>query len=279
MLRNTRALKDQAFSFTLRFCGASLSMTKTCSNKAARIYPSARKGKICFLLITKLAIDEEALGADHQIQGVEGGAVWVDRMKHKRNMQTLLKADDMAIVQILTDDGLLPDWSQMHRCTTKTCHKFVLPEHLQPIFTTTPRPEDSLGVQASALLLRLANVPLSAIHLVLGVNHKALNRNLDLVRKGYAEETQKGMSFGGKTKTCMKVEADEALFDKCLLPAEEAPTLTWWCSGSNGWLWWLAGGLRFWSCFGYPRSLPKSEPQDQGLCGKMTACRSRDACT
>ena len=99
-----------------------------------------------------------------------------------------------------------------------------------PIFTSTRGPEGhSLGVQASALLLRLANVQLSAIHILLGINHKALermSRNLDLVRKNYVEQKQQTMSVDGKAKTWTQVEADEAVFDKYLVPAEEAPTPT-----------------------------------------------------
>ena len=74
--------------------------------------------------------------------------------------------------------------------------------------------------------MRLAGVPLSSIHILLDMNHKALERmekNLAFVRKAYVEHCQKSMSFGtGKGKEWTEVEADEAVFDKFLLPAEDA---------------------------------------------------------
>ena len=74
--------------------------------------------------------------------------------------------------------------------------------------------------------MRLAGVPLSSIHILLDMNHKALERmeqNLAFVRTAYVEHCQKSMSFGtGKGKKWTEVEADEAVFDKFLLPAEDA---------------------------------------------------------
>ena len=75
------------------------------------------------------------------------------------------------------------------------------------------------------LLFRLANVPLSTIHVVTQINHKAIERmehNLTLVRKKFVEETQRTMSFGGKGNKWQDVEVDESVFDKKLIPIEEA---------------------------------------------------------
>ena len=81
----------------------------------------------------------------------------------------------------------------------------------------------SLAVQASALLLRLAGVPLSSIHLLLDINHKALEKmekNLALTRKSYVESEQAHMVLGtGKGTKWTEIEADEAVFDKCLIAA------------------------------------------------------------
>ena len=85
----------------------------------------------------------------------------------------------------------------------------------------------SLAVQGCALLLRLAGVPLSSIHILLDMNHKAVERiekSLAFARKAYVESHQKSMSFGfARGKKWMEVEADEAVFDKFLLPAEDSP--------------------------------------------------------
>ncbi|CAE7765783.1 unnamed protein product [Symbiodinium necroappetens] len=83
----------------------------------------------------------------------------------------------------------------------------------------------SLGLQAGVLLLLLAGVAASAIHLVTQVNHKVverLKRSLDLVRKGYVEHVQSTMSFGGRNNAWQDVEVDEAVFDKTLIPIEQA---------------------------------------------------------
>ena len=233
-------------------------MTKACCNKKPAFqYPNAKKGKV--RLVAKANLTKKPIGQAAQAKAWKAVPyvknaiqVRIDQLKYKRTLKDLLQADDMTIVKLLTEDGFLPDWSVMqcpwcnkgkvtglqcwgsrrpqYRCRRLACHKFILPEHLHPIFTSTRGPEGhSLGVQASALLLRLANVQLSAIHILLGINHKALermSRNLDLVRKNYVEEKQQTMSFGGKAKTWTQVEADEAVFDKFLVPAEEAPTPT-----------------------------------------------------
>ena len=83
----------------------------------------------------------------------------------------------------------------------------------------------SLGLQAGVLLLLVARVGASAIHLVTQVNHKVverLKRSLDLVRKGYVEHVQSTMSFGGRNNAWQGVEVDEAVFDKTLIPIEQA---------------------------------------------------------
>ena len=82
----------------------------------------------------------------------------------------------------------------------------------------------SLQMQAAALLLRLRNVPLSSIHLLTHINHKALekfNRNILLMRKGYVQKAEKEIKFGGCPRAWKEVEADEATFDKKTLSPQE----------------------------------------------------------
>eukprot|EP00439_Symbiodinium_sp_Y106_P073603 s56_g13.t3 len=170
-------------------------------------------------------------------------------MKLKRNLKDLLNADEDRMVDILTEDGFLPDGSKMkcpfcnnsavsslqkrdglpprYRCRSKNCHKFILRHHLHPVFTSGKGAEGhSLAVQGCALLLRLASVPLSSIHILLDMNHKAVERiekSLAFARKAYVESHQKAMSFGFAKGQWMEVEADEAVFDKFLLPSEDSP--------------------------------------------------------
>lgn len=67
---------------------------------------------------------------------------------------------------------------------------------------------------------------LSSIHILLDMNHKAVERiekSLAFARKAYVESHQKAMSFGFAKGKWMEVEADEAVFDKFLLPSEDSP--------------------------------------------------------
>ena len=114
-----------------------------------------------------------------------------------------------------------------YRCNKKNCQKFVNPLHLHPIFTLVRGPEGhSLQVQAAALLLRLAGVSLSTIHLLTNINHKAverMNHNLNLVRSGHVTKVEKSIMFGGAPKAWKDVEVDEACFDKrTLKPWEQS---------------------------------------------------------
>ena len=112
-----------------------------------------------------------------------------------------------------------------YRCNKKGCQRYFLPQHLHPFFTATNGPEGhSLQMQAAALLLRLLNVPLSSIHLLTHINHKALekfNRNILLMRKGYVQKAEKEIKFGGCPRAWKEVEADEATFDKKTLSPQE----------------------------------------------------------
>ena len=177
--------------------------------------------------------------------------VRVEQAKWKRTIQELLSADEREIIRILTEDGLLPDWKGApcphcrhgklsalttngrdqilrHRCNGKGCQRYFLPQHLHPIFSSTKGPEGhTLQMQAAALLLRLLHVPLSSIHVLTHINHKALermSRNLMITRKGYVQEKEKKIKFGGCPRAWKEVEADEATFDKrTLTPQEHHP--------------------------------------------------------
>lgn len=173
-----------------------------------------------------------------------------DQTKWHRTIQQLLKATDTQILDILMKDKFLPNWegcacpfcnkgvlgplstrsqrdTKAYRCNKKNCHKFVYPLHLHPIFTLVRGPEGhSLQVQAAALLLRLAGVSLSTIHLLTNINHKAverMNHNLNLVRSGHVTKVEKSIKFGGAPKAWKDVEVDEACFDKrTLKPWEQS---------------------------------------------------------
>lgn len=221
---------------------------------SSAIFPCSKKGKTRLLLKTNLTKKPVSKSSQTRLwQKVpyvrDGFVLRMDRRKWKRNLKDLLNADEDRMVDILTEDGFLPDWSKMkcpfcnnsavsslqkrdglpprYRCRSKNCHKFILPHHLHPVFTSGKGAEGhSLAAQGCALLLRLASVPLSSIHVLLDMNHKAVERiekSLAFARKAYVESHQKAMSFGFAKGKWMEVEADEAVFDKSLLPSEDSP--------------------------------------------------------
>ena len=178
----------------------------------------------------------------------KGGFVRKEQTKWKCNIKELLSASDKDIVNILIEDRLLPDWQGAlcphcqrgkltaltyngrdqilrHRCSAKNCQRYFLPRHLHPIFSHVKGPEGHpLQMQATALLLRLLNVPLSSIHILTHVNHKAIenmNRRLLLARKGHVQQQEKKIKFGGCPRAWKEVEAEEATFDKKTLAPKE----------------------------------------------------------
>ena len=227
---------------------------KAVAKKPAWSFPSPKKGKLRTFLKQKLtkkpASKITTTKAWQAVPYRRGGesAPKVDRLKWKRTFQYLTALSEKEAVDVLTRDGLLVSWEgatcpfcssgkvgplvmraselPRYRCRRKQCHKFITPQHLHPLFTATRGPEGhSLGVQAGVLLLRLANVQLSSIHLVTQVNHKAIERlehNLLLTRKAYVENIQRTMTFGGHKNSWQDVEVDESVFDKKLIPIEEA---------------------------------------------------------
>ena len=99
----------------------------------------------------------------------------------------------------------------------KLASKRIHPQYLHPLFHAGRGPEAlSLQTQSALLLLVILRVPLASIHLILGVNHKvveAMHKNLQLVRKKYVVQKEKGIKFGASGKWS-DVEGDEATFDK-----------------------------------------------------------------
>ena len=171
-----------------------------------------------------------------------------DRRICAQTLQPLLRASDDGIVQLLTKDGMLPNWAGRqcprcqkgtlsklqksptgggfkYRCNKKGCQVYISPTHLHPWFTdgrgsgTTP-----LQVQASILLMKLHGVTTSATCQMLSVNHKVVEdmaNRLAYARQTYVIEHQKHIKFGydkGKNFNAIKnwvdVEGDEASFTK-----------------------------------------------------------------
>ena len=113
----------------------------------------------------------------------------MDQMAWKRTLADLLTPLDSALVKLLRQDGLLPDWSgktcprcqkgtlsklqnksvdgmPKHRCNRFGCQAYINPHHLHPIFVdgrgsvSTP-----LQTQSAMLFLLLNRVPHPVIHI------------------------------------------------------------------------------------------------------------------
>ena len=214
-------------------------------------FPDPKKGKGRMILKKPAGIKTASWSkVPYQRHNEGGGFLRRDQTKWHRTIQQLLKATDTQILDILMKDNFVPNWegcicpfcnkgvlgplstrsqreTKAYRCNKKNCQKFVYPLHLHPIFTLVRGPEGhSLQVQAAALLLRLAGVFLSTIHLLTNINHKAverMNHNLNLVRSGHVPKVEKSIMFGGAPKAWKDVEVDEACFDKrTLKPWEQS---------------------------------------------------------
>lgn len=154
------------------------------------------------------------------------------------------------IVQMLQEDGLLPDWrgkvcphcwkgklsSQtrndmpQYRCTANKCGKFVVPHYLHPLFRVlSSNTHQSLQLQAVLLLLHLTGVKTAAARLLFHVNHKmseSLGKRLDVLRKTYVERKEKEIIFGN-CRSWSDVEANESSFGRNIQPNKGKKCVQW----------------------------------------------------
>ena len=244
-------LLDQSCQFWLT-CAVVLFVAPTSSNIFHRAYnmgksaPSvvvAKKGKMR-LVQKRPAIMKSSLWKNlaytRDKNGVQPRGQRKDQIKWKRTLPELIKASDSHIIRILIADKLLPKWEGKtcpfccqgtlsklkvegrsgqlkHRCGRKACQLWMNPHHLHPLFTEGQGLQSQpLQSQAALLLLKLHRVPQSIIHMLLNVNHKAIEdveRKLCKLRQEHVESKEKAIQFGNG-KSWVDVEADEATFDK-----------------------------------------------------------------
>ena len=201
-----------------------------------------------------------------------------EQARWKRTVPQLLKCTDAEIVQVLVDDGLLPDWSgklcpkcnqgvlsplKLHfgdsgakyRCSRKACHRRFHPHYLHPLFQAGCGPEAlSLQIQASLLLLLLLRVAQASIHLILGVNHKVIEnmqRRLEEVQKKYVEKREKKIQFGKASAWWneTKPPLTSQMSHRTRIGSLTSKTPSLWC-GNNGWGCFSVEGLKPWSSHG-----------------------------
>ena len=162
-------------------------MVKCLQKKPSGNFPAPKKGKLRLILkqnLTKKPSSKVTHGkAWKSTPYIRSGhsAPRVDRLQWKRTFQTLTALKEKDAIKLLTEDGLMPSWEgatcpfcskgtvgplqerdsglPRYRCRRKDCHKFITPQHLHPLFSTTRGPEGhSLGLQAGVLLLLLAGL-------------------------------------------------------------------------------------------------------------------------
>ena len=162
-----------------------------------------------------------------------------DQTKWKCTLSDLLKADNEGIVKLLVRDKLLIDMTGVtcprcgkgtlskltkcqgdrwkHKCSSRNCRVWLNPHHLHPLFVDGwGNSAKALQTQSTLLLLLLHRIPQSKIHMLMDINHKAveeMHRKLCLLRQEYVESKQKNILFGNGT-TWTDIEADEATFDR-----------------------------------------------------------------
>ncbi|CAE7519052.1 unnamed protein product [Symbiodinium sp. CCMP2592] len=104
-----------------------------------------------------------------------------------------------------------------YKCSSSKCRAWLNPHHLHPLFTEGKGSTSaSLQAQASVLLLLLVRIPLSTVHLLTHVNHKAVEdmyRKMCELRRYYVEKEEKKITFG-TGQSWKDIEADEATFNK-----------------------------------------------------------------
>ena len=157
-----------------------------------------------------------------------------EQAKWKRTLLQLLMASNKDIVKMLVADRILPNWKNKvcprceagslselklhtpsgqykHRCSSRACHVWINPHHLHPLFTDgRGTGAQSLQMRSSLLLMILLRVPHPSIHLLLNINHKAIEdmeKRLCELRQVFVEKEEKKIVFGDG-KNWKDVEAD-----------------------------------------------------------------------
>lgn len=171
--------------------------------------------------------------------GVRTNKSRTERTRWARNIKSFVGKREPAVVKMLIADGILLNWKGRAcphcnkgklgpmfkpkggrgvswRCNDgRDCGKHVRPTHLHPVFNEgNGQNTMQLAEKASMLFCSVAGLTTAQTHLLLGVNHKAIeamHRNLDFARKAYVERVEKNIEFGG-SRAWRDCEADESVF-------------------------------------------------------------------
>jgi hypothetical protein len=164
-----------------------------------------------------------------------------DRLVLKRDIFELRGATEKQIIDMLTEDKHIPDWSKhkcpfclkgkvrklkkykkygwRYRCTHNKCQRYIHPHEFHPIYHCGRR-SSSLQHQASALFALQCNVGQASYRQLSKENHKMIEKIAkanDQTRKAYVLKKEKTIKLGNRVEW-MDGEADEVDLAKNLDP-------------------------------------------------------------
>ncbi|CAE7823999.1 ANK2 [Symbiodinium sp. CCMP2592] len=173
-----------------------------------------------------------------------GGHVHLEKAKWRRTIQEFLSASNEKIIEILTANGILPNWKGCvcphcqsgklgpltsngrddilrYRCNKKCCQLFF---SLTPILHGNERARGSLASSAGCSPSS-SSPQCSAVQHPLAHTHQSqspeFGRGVLFMRKGYVQKAEKEIKFCGCPRAWKELEADKATFDKKTLSPQE----------------------------------------------------------
>ncbi|CAE7809617.1 unnamed protein product [Symbiodinium necroappetens] len=193
-------------------------------------FPCPKRGK---QRVQKRAMKQKYVKVPYVRHGTQTTKNKGHRDRWGLSVHTLLSMTGRSLIKRLVIDKILPNWSGHecprcghgtlgslshvkskkvwgYRCGHRRCNKLLLAHDFHPIFFKG-RGNSITGLrhQAAALYCAVAGVSAQSAHLILDLDHKAVERvytNVDTSRARYVQLKEKEIRYGGKWED---VEVDE----------------------------------------------------------------------
>lgn len=144
-----------------------------------------------------------------------------EKEKWGRSVQMFLNKGPLALIKLLTKDGILQkptkcphcasasvgplkyckQWNgYVYRCSKRACHCRIWPHSFHPIFYHSKGKGSDLNMQASVLFCATIGIPQVSTHLLFDVDAKAVARiynNLEIARVKFVRRQEKAIVYGG----------------------------------------------------------------------------------
>ncbi|CAE7826793.1 unnamed protein product, partial [Symbiodinium sp. CCMP2592] len=193
-------------------------------------FPCPKRGK---QRVQKRAMKQKYVQVPYVRHGIQTTKNKGHRDRWGLSVHTLLSMTGRSLIRKLVTDKILPNWSGHdcprcghgtlgslsyvkskkvwgYRCGHRGCNKLLLAHDFHPIFFKgSGNSITDLGHQAAALYCAVAGVSSQSAHLILDLDHKAVERiytNVDTSRARYVQLKEKEIRYGGKWED---VEVDE----------------------------------------------------------------------